>query len=117
MTRQELIDCCLELPAVYEDYPFGEGWLVVRHRSNSKSFAMIFESGDYTWVNLKCEPNQAEFWRSVYASVVPAYHMNKRHWNSVILDGTIPPDVIRDMVSDSYDLIKPKVRKRTKNAK
>jgi predicted DNA-binding protein (MmcQ/YjbR family) len=114
MTRQELIDCCLGLPAAYEDYPFGESWLVMRHRSNSKSFAMIFESGDYTWVNLKCKPVQAEFWRSVYASIVPAYHMNKQHWNSVILDGTVPADVIRDMVIDSYDLIKPKVRRENK---
>jgi predicted DNA-binding protein (MmcQ/YjbR family) len=75
---------------------------------------MIFESSDYTWVNLKCEPTQAEFWRSVYASVVPAYHMNKRHWNSVILDGTVPPEIISDMVNDSYDLIKPKVRSKPK---
>lgn len=56
------------------------------------------------WVNVKCEPQWRDFWRDAFASVVPAYHMNKTHWNSVILDGTIPEKDIRRMIGESYDL-------------
>ena len=105
-TKQELIEYCKTLPGAYEDYPFGEEWTVMRHSVGAKSFALIFEREGVIWANLKCEPMEAEFLRSVYKSVVPAYHMNKVHWNSVILDGGVPDDEVKAMVRRSFELTK-----------
>jgi len=110
-TRQEVIDFSLSLGDTYEDYPFHDSnWTVMRHRGNSKMFAAICERLGNIWINVKCDPNLTYMWRSAYNAVVPAYHMNKLHWNSIILDGSIPPDEIKNMICDSYDLTKPKKR-------
>lgn len=110
-TRQEVIDFCLSLENTYEDYPFHDNnWTVMRHHGNQKMFAAICHRLGHIWINVKCDPNLAYLWRNTYASVVPAYHMNKFQWNSIILDGTIPEDAIRQMLFDSYELTKPKKR-------
>ena len=62
----------------------------------------------HIWLNLKCDPDLAYMWRNTFESVIPAYHMNKYHWNSVILDGNVHVDAIQTMIADSYDLTKPK---------
>ncbi|MFR9201485.1 MAG: MmcQ/YjbR family DNA-binding protein [Candidatus Gastranaerophilaceae bacterium] len=116
MTRQKLIDFCLTCPADYEDYPFdsiadARAWTVMRHRTNKKSFVLIYERNAKLCVNLKCEPLEADFLRQAFANVTPAYHMNKVHWNTVTLDGDVPEDKLKRMIGRSYDLIKPKVRK------
>ena len=82
----------------------------MRHKGNKKMFASICERLGNIWVNVKCDPNLTYMWRSTYKSVVPAYHMNKWHWNSIILDGSIPIDDIKNMIGDSYELTKPKKR-------
>lgn len=107
--RQEAITHCLTYKDVYEDYPFRDAnWTVIRHRGNNKVFAWIFERNHFIWINLKTSPQSRDFWRDVYESVLPAYHLNKEHWNSVILDGSVPePDIIR-MIEESYQLTKPK---------
>ena len=103
--KKEVIAYCMTLGDVYEDYPFhDDNWCVMRHRETKKTFAYIYARGEYVWVNVKCEPQWRDFWRDAFASVVPAYHMNKTHWNSVILDGTIPEKDIRRMIGESYDL-------------
>jgi predicted DNA-binding protein (MmcQ/YjbR family) len=117
VTRQELIDFCLTFPAAYEDYPFDDimdagAVTVMRHRFNKKSFALIYERNGKLCVNLKCEPLEAYFLRQAFADVTPAYHMNKVHWNTVTLGGDVPEEDLKRMVGNSYDLIKPKVRKR-----
>lgn len=116
MTRQELIEYCLTFPASYEDYPFDDvadagAWTVMRHRTNKKGFAFIYERNDRLCVNLKCDLVEADFLRQVYKDLTPAYHMNKMHWNTVILDGDVPEDELKRMIERSYDLIKPKARK------
>lgn len=112
--RKQLIDYCLTLPGAYEDYPFDDfNWAVMRHGYNKKTFALIFERMGNIWVNVKCEPVKAEFLRSVNQSVIPGYHMNKTHWNSIIVDGSMPMEAIYGMIADSYDLIKPKLRRRS----
>lgn len=117
MTRQEIIDYCLTLPAAYEDYPFDEvvddnACTVMRHRQNKKSFALIMLHKGELYLNLKCDPLEADFLRSVYKSVIPGYHMNKLHWNTVIMGGDVLDDEIKRMIGVSYDLVKPKMRKR-----
>ena len=108
-TKKEIIAFCLTLPNVYEDYPFhDDNWCVIRHRENKKVFAWIFDRDGHVWVNVKCDPEWRDFWRSAFESVIPAYHLNKEHWNSIILDGTIPVKDIERMVSESYDLTKGK---------
>jgi len=117
MTRQELIDFCLTFPDAYEDYPFDNiadagAWTVMRHRTNKKSFALIYERNGKLCVNLKCDPFEADFLRQAFADVTPAYHMNKVHWNTVTLGGDVPEKELKRMVGNSCDLIKPEMRKR-----
>lgn len=113
--RQQIIDYCLSLPDAYEDYPFHDpNWCVVRHKGTKKVFAWIFEKDDYIWVNIKCDPDWIQFWRDTYNSVVPAFHLNKEHWNSVILDGSIPEKEIQLMIGNSYDLTLKEVAKKVK---
>ena len=110
-TRKDVVDFCLSLDETYEDYPFHDvNWTVMRHTGNEKMFAAICERLGNMWVTVKCDPNLTYMWRSAYKSVLPAYHMNKLHWNSIILDGSIPIDEIKNMINDSFELTKPKKR-------
>ena len=107
--KREVVVDCLTLGYVYEDYPFHDDkWCVMRHKASKKTFAYIYEKNDQIWVNVKCEPQWRDFWRSTFEAVVPGYHMNKEHWNSIILDGTIPKRDIKRMIAESYDLTKGK---------
>lgn len=107
--RREAIDYCLTFENVFEDYPFhDDNWCVMRHKQNKKVFAWIFNKDGYVWVNVKCDVEWRDFWRNTFESVVPAYHLNKIHWNSIILDGTIPVEDIKRMIGESYDLTRGK---------
>ena len=107
--RREVIDYCLTFENVFEDYPFhDDNWCVMRHKQNKKVFAWIFNKNGYVWVNVKCDVEWRDFWRNTFESVVPAYHLNKMHWNSIILDGTIPVEDIKRMIDESYDLTRGK---------
>ena len=108
-TRKDAIAFCLSLADVYEDYPFhDDNWALMRHKGTGKTFAAIYERQGNIWLNLKCDPMLTGMWRSAFSSVIPAYHMNKYHWNSVILDGTIPDKDIEIMIRDSYALTRTK---------
>lgn len=74
-------------------------------------FALIDIMNDKLYINLKCDPMKADILRSVYESVIPGWHMNKTHWNTVYIDDDVPKQELYDMIAHSYDLIKPKVRK------
>ncbi|WP_400163519.1 MmcQ/YjbR family DNA-binding protein [Brevibacillus sp. TJ4] len=108
MTKGEFIEYCLSYPGSYEDHPFGEGWVAIRHNGNKKIFALIFHLDGRLCVNLKCDPQRADFLRGLFPDVKPGYHMNKEHWNTLILDGNLPEHEICDMVGHSYALTKPK---------
>ena len=86
-----------------EELPFGPGALV--YKVVGKMFALVAEDADPLTVSLKCEPGQALFLRDLYPAVRPGYHMNKTHWNTVTLDGSIPEPEIWGMIDDSYDLV------------
>ena len=115
ITRQELIDLCLTFTGTYEDYPFDNVTPVIKHRGNGKMFALIGETDGRPSINLKCDPVEAEFLRQIYRDVLPGYHMNKVHWNTVVTSGDVPEDELLRMIEISYNLVKPKERRR-KNA-
>ena len=114
MNKQEIIKYCLTFPNAYEDYPFDENWAAMRHGANKKGFAYIYERNEKLCVNLKCNPDKADFLRQVYKDLLPGYHFNKLHWNTIYIGGDVPEQELCDMIQDSYDLIKPKIKKRRK---
>ena len=110
--KKEVIEFCLTFPDAYEDYPFHDDeWAVIRLKGSKKVFAWIFERHGKTWINLKTDPQWRDFWRDAFPSIVPAYHLNKEHWNSLILDGTIPEETVKQLIGESYDLVKKKAEK------
>lgn len=80
----------------------------MRHKTNRKTFALIFERQGHLWVNVKAEPGWGDFWKSTYLAVVPAYHMNKRHWVSIILDGSMTEEQVFQLIAESHALTQPK---------
>jgi predicted DNA-binding protein (MmcQ/YjbR family) len=94
---------CMSKPGAREDYPFGPEPLVVK--VGTKIFAFLWQNESHAGLSLKCEPETAYLLRQQYAAVKPGYHLNKRHWNSVTLDGTIPDEEIRAMIDESYALV------------
>ncbi len=105
-TREEAIKYGLSFPDTYLDYPFKDhNWQLVRDKATKKTFLCVYEKDDHVNLNLKVNPEWRDFWRRTFKSVIPAYHQNKEHWNTVILDGSIPDEDIKRMVSESYDLV------------
>ena len=103
--RKEAMDIALSLPGTYEDTPFHDpNWVVARRMGSGKIFVCTFERQGRIWLNVKVRAGWAEVLCASYESVVPAYHMNKRHWVSVILDGTVPDGEIERLIMESYDL-------------
>ena len=103
MTAHALRKLCLEFPGAYEDFPFGPEHSVFK--VEKKLFAISALGGSPLRVSLKCEPELATQLRALHPCIAPGYHLNKRHWNTVTLDGSIPAEMLHDMVEDSYDLI------------
>lgn len=105
-TREEALAYGLSFAGTYQEAPFHDpSWQLVRVKKSKKAFLWIYERDGYVNLNVKADPEWRDFWRGAYQSVVPGYHQNKEHWNTIILDGTIPEDVIRQMITESYDLI------------
>jgi predicted DNA-binding protein (MmcQ/YjbR family) len=103
MNPAELRDRCLSLTGAEETFPFGPNVSVFK--VGGKMFALSQLGADSLRVSVKCEPGLAEVLRETHAAVLPGYHLNKRHWNTVIIDGSLPDEAIRDMIEDSYDLV------------
>ena len=104
--REEVLENGLTFPDVYVDQPFHDpNWILLRFRKNKKAFAWTYEKDGHIWVNVKVDPEWRDVWRKAYPSVLPGYHQNKEHWNSIILDGTIPEKEIKRMIAESYDRI------------
>jgi predicted DNA-binding protein (MmcQ/YjbR family) len=93
----------LEKRGAVEEYPFGPETPVCK--VGGKMFALIFFDGDLLCLNLKSDPDHARVLREFYPAVLPGYHMNKRHWNTVLVDGSIPEDELQSMIDDSYALV------------
>lgn len=112
-TREEALSYGLSFPGTYQDAPFHDpNWQLVRVKSNGKAFLWTYERDGYINLNVKVRPEDRDFWRSIYASVIPGYHQNKEHWNTIILDDSIPEDDIKRMIAESYDLVSDSPTKR-----
>ena len=103
MNIEAFREYCLRKPAATEGTPFGPDNIVFKVAG--KMFALAALDEVPPAVNLKCDPDLALELRDRYEQVRPGYHMNKKHWNTVVLDGVIPPAEIRKMIDDSYDLV------------
>lgn len=105
-TRQEAISYGLTFENTYLDTPFKDtNWQLIRIKGSRKAFLWIYEKDGVINLNVKVDPQWRDFWRQTYKSVVAGYHQNKEHWNTIILDGSIPENEIQRMISESYDLI------------
>lgn len=105
-TREEALKLGLSFQDTYEERPFhDQTWQLVRVKESKKAFLWIYERNGYINLNVKADPEWRDFWRSTYEAVTAGYHQNKEHWNTIILDGTVPDKDIKRMVAESYDLI------------
>ena len=105
-TREEALAYALSFPKTYQEAPFHDNnWQLVRVEGSKKAFLWTSERDGYMNLNVKADPQWRDFWRSTYASVIPGWHQNKDHWNTIILDGTVPEQEIQRMIAESYDLV------------
>ena len=112
-TRKEALKYGLSFADTYQEAPFhDDNWQLVRYKPNKKAFLWTYEKDGQICLNVKTDPAWRDLWRKTYASVLPAYHQNKEHWNTIILDGSIPDKEIKRMIAESYDLISDSPSKR-----
>jgi predicted DNA-binding protein (MmcQ/YjbR family) len=111
MNIETIFNWCIELPDTYVGSPFGPDTLVFRV-STGKIFAMMGVDHDPVRLNLKCDPERAIELRETHSAIIPGYHSNKKHWNTLVLDGTLDPRLVKELIEHSYSLVVPK-RKRS----
>ena len=105
-TREEILAYGLTFADTYVDTPFSDtNWQLVRVKQSKKAFLWTYEKDGFLNLNVKADPEWRDFWRSTYESVIPGYHQNKEHWNTIILDGRIPDEDVKRMIAESYDLV------------
>lgn len=105
-TREEVLEYGLSFDYTYQESPFPDpNWQLVRVKGNKKAFLWTYERDGFINLNVKVNPETRDMWRSVYKAVIPGYHQNKEHWNTIILDGSIPDNDIKMMIAESYDLV------------
>ena len=100
---ESLTAYCLSKKGASASYPFGEGALVFKVMG--KMFALVSEDSDPLRINLKCDPEDADALRAQHEAILPGYHMNKRHWNTLVLDGSLPDGLVAELIDHSYDLV------------
>ena len=109
MDIETIREYCLSKKGVTESFPFDEVTLVFKVLE--KMFLLTNLEGDFT-INVKCDPEKAIEYREIYTSVLPGYHMNKKHWNTIDIDGTISDDMVKNLIDESYDLVVMKLTKK-----
>ena len=103
MDHKTVEEYVLSMPNSKLDYPFGED--VAVYKANEKMFALVVEKSDPARISLKCDPVLSEHLRDKFESVMPGYHLNKKHWNTIILSGQLNPEEIQALIRHSYDLV------------
>src|SRR6476661_8352481 len=113
MNARELRRWCLRQAGAVEDFPFGPEHSVFK--VGGKMFALTTLARTPLEVSVKCDPELAVALRAGYAAIRPGYHLNKRHWNTITLDGSLTDQLVRDLIEDSYDLVVSALPQRTRN--
>lgn len=104
-TREEALEYGLSFPDTYQEAPFhDQNWQLVRVKGCKKAFLWTYERDGYINLNVKVSPEWRDLWRSTYSSVIAGWHQNKEHWNTIILDGTVPDEDIRRMIAKAMTL-------------
>lgn len=112
-TREEVLKYGLSFADSYQEAPFhDQNWQLVRYKGNKKAFLWTYERDGHLNLNVKVDPAKAWFWRDIYKSVIPGYHQNKDHWNTIIMDGTVSENDIKLMIEESYELVSDSPSKR-----
>jgi len=103
MKFKEVEEYLLSMPNTKLDYPFGENTAV--YKVDDKMFALVAENKEPVQISLKCDPLLAETLRKKYETVMPGYHLNKKHWNTIVLTGQLPWEEIQGLIRHSYELV------------
>ena len=112
MTDKELEEYLLSKIGAKKEFPFGED--VAVYKVMQKMFSLVGDKNGCININLKCLPEDAVGYREIYNCVSPGYHMNKKHWNTIILDGEMRDEILKDMIDESYKLVVSKLTKKEK---
>ena len=103
MDHKTVEEYILSMPNAKLDYPFGEG--VAVYKAGDKMFALIAEEKEPVNLSLKCDPELSKLLRDKYESVMPGYHLNKKHWNTLVLTGQLPWEEVQALIHHSYELV------------
>ena len=110
MNIETLRDYCLSKPGAEETLPFGPDTLV--YKINGKVFLLVGLDAEDLRFNVKCDPDKAIELRDEYACVLPGFHMNKKHWNTIVVDGSVSNALLKEWIDHSYSLVAPKPKKK-----
>jgi predicted DNA-binding protein (MmcQ/YjbR family) len=103
MNHKIVEEYILEMPNSVLEYPFGEGTAV--YKTDDKIYAIIAEKSDPLRISLKCDPQLAVILREKYETIMPGYHLNKKHWNTIVLSGQLPWEEVQGLIVHSYNLV------------
>jgi len=110
MNENEIINYALTFSDVFVDYPFKDKRYgkcpVLKHKCNDKWFGILMNVGNDEFLNVKTEPNYSDLLRNSYDYIIPAYHMNKEHWNTIIINRNVDKELIKELIEQSYELTK-----------
>jgi predicted DNA-binding protein (MmcQ/YjbR family) len=113
MTPDDLVEFCLSLPQATETFPFGEETSVFKTSGNGKIFALSALAAEPLRVSLKCDPEESRALREEFPQqITPGYHLNKKHWITVVLDGSVDDELVRQLLRDSHELVRPRMPRR-----
>ena len=114
MTRDDARSACAGKSGAVETYPFGAETAV--YKVGGKMFALIPRSAEPAHISLKCDPDWSDVLRQTYSAVGPGYHLNKKHWNTILLDGSVPDDELEELIDHSYELVVESLPQRVRGA-
>ena len=108
MNKEEIIKYCLTLDNAYKDCPFPDDFetVTMKHCKSKKWFALIMKVNNELYLNVKTDPNDSDILRNTYVYIIPAYHMNKEHWNTIIVDENVDKALVKELIKQSYELTK-----------
>lgn len=108
MNKEEIIKYCLTLENTYKDCPFSDDFesVTMKHLKNKKWFALLMNVNNKLYLNVKTDPNYSDILRNTYDYIIPAYHMNKEHWNTIIVDEKVDNNLVKELIEQSYQLTK-----------